>query len=275
MYPSQSSGIRRLYSGGTPSRAVSIADLQARAHRRTPAAIMEYIEGGADREIALNRNRDAYDEMRLVQRVLRPVGQIDIAHDLLGQNSALPIAIAPTGFNGLAWRAGDMALARAAAFHGIPFAQSTVSNALIEDVTRIPGLRHWMQIYVFRDMQNVEALIRRAEAAGSEALVVTVDTAVFGNRTWDKRSYRAGTDLTMTNKLEALRHPAWLYDWIRWPTPGFSNLAEAIPGGRVDVTSAGQWLRGNLDPDLDWDKIDRIRRIWPRRLILKLSLIHI
>lgn len=230
---------------------------------------MEYIEGGSDREIALARNLSAFNDVHLVQRVLRQVGQVDLGYNLLGRRAKLPLAIAPTGFNGLACRDGDLALARAAAVAGIPFAQSTVSNAMLEDVARIPGLRHWMQIYVFRDMQQVEALIRRAEVAGSEALMVTVDTSVFGNRTWDRRSYRVGTDLNLARKLEALRHPGWLRDWVLGATPGFVNLKDVIPGGQIDVTTAGQWLRGNLEPDLDWDKLKWIQRLWPRKLILK------
>ncbi len=130
-----------------------------------------------------------------------------------------------------------------------------------------------MQLYVFRDFAAVEGIVRRARSAGCEALVVTVDTSIFGNRTWDKRSYRKGTTLTLGRKIEALRHPFWLAGWIRNGVPTFANLAEAIPGGKTDVKSAGQWLRANLDAALDWTKLEKIRELWPRKLVLK-GLMH-
>ncbi|MAS03850.1 MAG: alpha-hydroxy-acid oxidizing enzyme [Ahrensia sp.] len=272
--PTEHPSSRRLYRGSDMTRAVAIADLKARFHSRVPAAIVEYVEGGADCEITLHRNRSAYDGLAFVPRVLRHVGSVDAAAALFGKRAMLPLAVAPTGFNGLLWPDGDLALARAASSAGVPFSQSTVSNVLLEDVARVPGLRHWMQLYVFRNMEAVERIVRRCIDADCEALIVTVDTSVFGNRTWDKRSYRLGTDLTLNRKLEALSHAAWMRDWLFRPTPGFANLIEAIPGGKVDVRNAGQWLRANLDPDLDWDKISWLRALWPGKFILK-GIMHV
>lgn len=260
---------RRLYAGRNLNRTISIDDLRARAHRRVPAAVMEYVEGGSDLELTLNRNRAAFQKLLLVQRVLRKVGEIDLNAPLLGRAANAPMAIAPTGFNGLLWPRGDLALATAAVKAGIPFAQSTVSNIRLEEIAKIPNLRHWMQLYVFKNMTAVEQIVKRAELSGAEALIVTADTAIFGNRTWDQRSYSKGTNLTFRRKLEALRHPHWMFEWMTNPIPGFDNLADAIEGGKTDVKTAGQWLRANLDPEFDWDKLRWIRKAWPRKLILK------
>ncbi|TDE36724.1 alpha-hydroxy acid oxidase [Antarcticimicrobium sediminis] len=260
---------RSLYRGRDPARAVDIRDLRAMARRRLPALVFEYLEGGAEEELTLRRNRAAYDDIALMPRILRRVGGATLAGDLLGRPAPLPVAVAPTGFNGLLWPQGDIALARAAAAAGLPFTQSTVSNDPLEAVAALPGLRHWMQLYVFQSQAAVEMLLRRAEAAGSEALVLTVDGSVFGNRGWDKRSYRAGTDPTLARKLEMLRHPRWMLDLMRHGTPRFATLAEALPDGKSDMVSAATWLREQTDPDLDWDRVDWLRRHWPRRLILK------
>lgn len=260
---------RHLYRGRTPARAVEIRDLREMARRRLPALVFEYLEGGAEEEITLRRNRAAYDEIALMPRMLRRIGGTSLGGDLLGRPAPIPMAVAPTGFNGLLWPKGDLALARAAAAAGIPFVQSTVSNAPMEQVAAIPGLRHWMQLYVFQSQQAVEMLVSRAEAAGSEALVLTVDGSVFGNRPWDKRNYRTGTEPTLARKLEMLTHPRWMIDLIRHGQPVFGTLAPMLPEGKGDMVSATGWLRDQMDPDLDWDRVAWLRRIWPRRLILK------
>ncbi|MDK3017056.1 alpha-hydroxy acid oxidase [Pseudodonghicola flavimaris] len=260
---------RRLYRGRNPARAVEIRDLREMARRRLPALVFEYLEGGAEEEITLRRNRTAFDRIGLMPRLLRPVGGTTLAGDLLGAPVPIPMAVAPTGFNALLWPRGDVALARAAAAAGLPFVQSTVSNDPLEQVAAIPGLRHWMQLYVFQDQTAVEMLVSRAEMAGSEALVLTVDGNVFGNRPWDRRNYRTGTEPTLARRLEMLRHPRWMIDLIRHGTPRFGTLAPVLPQGKSDMVSAASWLRDQMDPDLDWDRVAWLRRVWPRRLILK------
>nr|WP_154335990.1 alpha-hydroxy acid oxidase [Paracoccus sp. S-4012] len=243
------------------------------ARARLPQFLFEYIEGGADAELTLARNRAAFDELRWMPRVLRPVGRPDLSGDFLGAPASLPLAVAPTGFNGLMWPQGDLALARAAAAAGLPFVQSAVSNEPLEAVARIPGLRHWQQVYVFRDPAAVERMVARAEAAGSEALVLTVDSNVYSSRPWDRRNYRAGTNPTRANKIEALRHLRWTRDLLRHGLPRFGNLDGLVPEGQTDIVGAATWLREQIDPDLDWDRVSWLRRVWPRRLIVK-GLLH-
>lgn len=260
---------RRFHGGGDPRRALSIAELRHMAERRLPGFVFEYLEGGAEDEVTLRRNRAVFERLQFLPRTLVASGTVDTATAFFGVPAALPLAIAPTGFCGLFAREGDLALARAAAAAGIPFIQSTVSNASLEEVTTVAGLRHWMQVYVFRSRPFMENLIARALAANCEALVVTADATVFGNREWDRRNYRAGTDPTFMNKLETLCHPRWVLDVLARGVPSFGNLLDALPPGRRDLAAAATWSRDEIDPDLDWDRLAWIRSLWPGKLLLK------
>ncbi len=260
---------RSFYRGRNLDRVVSISDLRAIAKRRLPALVFEYLDGGAEEELTLKRNRLAFDEIAFMPRMLRAVGKTSLSGNLLGGPVPIPMAIAPTGLNALFWPHGDMALASAAAAAGIPFTQSLVSNDTLEQVAAIPGLRHWTQLYVYQSQTVVEMILRRAKTAGSEALMVTVDGSVYGNRVWDKRNYSSGIEPTLLRKLEMLRHPRWLWSLIRHGIPRFGTLAEVLPDGKSDIFSAVTWLRNQNDPDLDWDRFDWLRRNWSRKLVLK------
>lgn len=176
------------------------------AARRLPNFCLEYLEGGADDELSLARNRHALDDILLLPRTLVDVSQPTLAVPLFGQDSALPAIIAPTGFNGLLSHEGDRVLAEAARAAGIPFCQSMVSTVALEEIAAT-GVRHWMQIYPFKDRDNLAAVVKRAERAGCEAIVLTTDASVFGNREWDRRNYRAPMKLTARNLLDVALHP--------------------------------------------------------------------
>ncbi|HEY0295764.1 MAG TPA: alpha-hydroxy acid oxidase [Bordetella sp.] len=260
---------RRYYAGGDPAQALSIEELRRMARRRLPAFVFEYLEGGAEDEVTLRRNREVFDQLAFVPRTLQRVCVVDTSVQLLGGRSALPLAIAPTGFNGLMARDGDAALARAAAAAGVPFIQSTVSNATLETVSKVAGLRHWMQLYVFRSREFMERLVGRALEAGCEALVLTSDGSVFGNREWDKRSYRGDMRLTWRKKLEVLGHPHWMAQVLARGIPTFGNLAELLPPEQRRLAAAAKWSREEIDADLDWDRLTWLRALWPRKLLLK------
>jgi (S)-mandelate dehydrogenase len=260
---------RRYYSGSKVERALSIEELRQMAQRRLPGFVFEYLEGGAEDEVTLKRNREVFEQLEFIPRTLVKSSAVDPSTSIFGRRASLPMMIAPTGFCGLFARDGDLCLARAAAAEGIPFIQSTVSNALIEDVAKVPGLRHWMQIYVFRSRAFTEQFVARALAADCEALVITTDATVFGNREWDRRNYAKGTDPTLLNKLDILRHPRWMLDVLAKGVPPFQNLLDFLPPGQQGLSDAATWSRKEVDPDLDWERIAWIRSLWPRKLIVK------
>ena len=260
---------RQYYCGQDLTRAQSIGDLRAMALHRLPRVNAEYLEGGAEDERSLVANRQAFDEIEFQPRVLRDVSHIDLQRTILGATSSLPFAIAPTGFNGLLWHRGDLALARAAAFKGIAFAQSTVSNATIADVAVTPGLRHWFQLYLYAEDPVWERLLQQAATAGCEAIMLTVDSPVLGNREWDRRNYQSGFTPTFSSKLDMLHHCRWMWQVLRHGIPSFPNLEQFVPGQDRSLYAVARWALANQRPQTDWTTVTRIRKAWPGKLILK------
>ncbi|GFM30693.1 alpha-hydroxy acid oxidase [Novosphingobium sp. PY1] len=264
---------RAWYAGGKPDRVQSIADMRARTHRLMPRFVLEYLEGGAGQEASLSRDCDAYAAWRFVPRFLRDVSHRSASGTLLGQESRLPLAIAPTGLNGLYMLGADSALARAAARFGVPFIQSTMSNEPMEDIARIPGLRHWWQLYVFGGEEIWTALTDRAECAGCEALVLTVNAQLFGMREWDRRQRGPMGLPRPLSMLNAARHPRWAISAMRAGMPTFPNVIDFIPKNNRSFFESASWIRSQMPLSLNWDDVARIRDRWKRPLLIK-GLLH-
>lgn len=261
---------RRFYTGRDLSRALTIADLRVRAHRRLPRFALEYLEGGAEEEATLERNLKALAVWHFAPQALRDVAQRDLSTVLFGRRLAMPVLVAPTGLNGVFWAGADRALAEAAAGAGIPFVQSTMSNMAVEEVAKVPGLRHWWQLYVLGDRNVQKALIGRVDRAGCEALVITTDAQIYGNREWSRRlSYSPGR-LTWSTKLDAALHPGWFATTLLpQGMPSFPNIIDFVPEERRGFFDSAFWAREQMDKGLSWDDVARIRDLWPRRLLVK------
>ena len=265
---------RRLYMGNDPRRAHSIEELRAMARRRIPNFCFEYVEGGAEEESTLHRNRDVFADIAFRPRSLVDVSKRDIGIDLFGRRSAAPFMIGPTGFSGLLSREGDIALASAAAEAGIPYILSNASTVALERVVEAAGGRVWMQVYMYRTRDFVAKLAERAQRAQVEALVVTTDSAIYGKREWDLRNYARPLKLDLRNTFDVVAHPRWMMD-VLWPRgmPKFANLGDLLPPGQDSVRGAASALAKELDPSLSWDDIRWLRDRWPGRLIIK-GLMH-
>ena len=261
---------RRYYSGTDAARARNIDELRGLARRRIPNFSFEYLEGGAEDELTLRRNRQVFEEIRFLPRTLADVTLRSQAIDLFGKPSAMPFVIGPTGFNGMLTHQGDLKLARAAARAGIPFTLSNVSNVSLETIAEEAGGRLWMQLYLYRSREFARALIERADRAGYEALVVTTDIPVYGNREWDARNFRRPLKLDLRNLVDTACRWRWLLD-VMVPNgpPGFANLGDLLPPDKNNAKGASETLSKELDPSLSWADIAWIRRLWPRTLIVK------
>lgn len=260
---------RSYYTGRNLARAHTIEDLRRMAHRRLPAFAVEYLEGGAEEEATLVRNLAAFASWRLSPKALVDVSRRDLSVALFGRPMPLPFAIAPTGLNGLFWRKADVLLARAAAQAGVPFIQSTMSNDRMEEVAAVPNLRHWWQLYVFGPREIREALIGRAERAGCEALVVTVDAQFYGDREWEQRRFAHPGRLTTGSILDAALHPRWALTTLSGGMPSFANDINYIPENRRGFFESAFWIRANMDHTLDWAEVARLRKLWPRKFLIK------
>lgn len=240
------------------------------ARRRMPNFAFEYVEGGAEEEVTLHRNRAVFDDIALVPRTLVDVSKRRLDTRLFDKPSALPFLIGPTGFNGFLTHEGDVRLAQAAADAGIPFTLSTVSTVTLEEVAKRAGGRLWMQLYIYRTRAFAQKLVERVERAGFEALVLTVDSSVYGNREWDLRNFRRPMALDPRNKLDVLLHPRWLLDvMIPHGTPRFANVADLFPPGQDSARGASAAIGKELDPSVTWNDVAWLRDLWPRTLIIK------
>jgi (S)-mandelate dehydrogenase len=246
--------------------AINIDDLRTIARRRLPHFVFTYVDGGAEDELTLRGNRQAFARLRFRPRTLVDVSTRDLATRLLGRPSALPVVVGPTGLNGLSWRDGDMELARAAAAASVPFAMSTVSMSLIEDIAREAPGRLWLQAYVFSERRITEAMIGRARDAGFECVMLTSDFPVAGKRERDMRTgLLPHQQFTLATRLDMLMHPRWLAT-VATRRPRFVNVERELGPGRDVNSFVGH---GMFDPSFRWDDIRRFRDLWPRKLLLK------
>ncbi len=251
------------------ARAVSIEDLRRIAKRRLPRTVFEFIDGGAEDELTLADNRAAFERLRVVPRVLVDVSVPDPSTEVLGRASAAPFVIAPMGSCTLAWPGADLAIARAAAAHGIPFALSTMATIGIEQLAQaVPG-RLWFQLYVLRNPEANATLVARADAAGYEALVVTVDLPAGGKR---ERDLRNGITIPLRfsgrHLIEGATHPKWALGMLRGGMPEFVNVRGLLGDESAGITIAAR-VGQNLDATFGFDDLARLRERWPRKLVVK------
>lgn len=251
-------------------RAACIADLRDLARKRLPKAVFDFIDGGAECESTLRRNSADFEAITLVPRALIDVSNRDLSVKLLGRAAALPLAVAPTGLAALAWADADIALARSAQAMGVPFTVSTSASVRLEDIREsVPDGRLWFQVYVYKDRELVRSLVRRAQAAQFEALVLTVDVPVLGQRYRDIRN-RFTVPVRITPRLlwDLARCPRWTAHALMHGVPKMRNLMD---GSQTDASlaSLASLMTRNMDSALDWSGAAWLREIWPGKLILK------
>lgn len=263
--------MRRYYSGSDIHRAQSIAELAAMARRRLPHFAWEYLEGGAEEELTLRRNRQVFADIALLPRTLVPCSATQTQCSLFGRDLPLPMAIGPTGYNAMLYRDADIHLARAATERGLPFTLSTVSTSSLEQVVAsVPEVNLWFQLYCLRDPAVREDLLQRADAVGCKTLLLTSDAVLLGNREWDRRNFVRPRQLNLRNKLDVLRHPRWMAQAL-WPhgLPNLGNIERYLPTEQRTIEGAAQFIGSQMDTGLDWDALARLRERWPHRLLLK------
>ncbi|MCF8477943.1 MAG: alpha-hydroxy-acid oxidizing protein [Pseudolabrys sp.] len=247
----------------------NIEDLRQLARKRVPRAIFEYFDGGSYDEISLRANTEALKAIRFRQRVLVDTSQRSLETTMLGEKTAMPVAIAPTGLTGLMHGDGEILAARAAEAAGIPFTLSTMSICSIEDVRAATQKPFWFQLYVFSDRGFSEEVVARAQAAGCTALFVTVDVPTRGQRHADMRNgLKVPPKLTARNAFDIVTKPRWAASVLMGKRKTFGNIDPYIKG-KGKISKSGAWINDNIDASLSWDDIAWMRKIWPGKLVLK------
>ena len=245
------------------SRCHSIADLRRVAKRRLPRVMFDYMDGAAEDEVALHRNSAAFDVWRLVPRVLVDVAEVEMATEIMGQKSELPLVIAPTGMSRLFHYRGEMAVAPAAARAGLIYSLSSMSSFDIEAVGAATSGPKWFQIYVWKDRSVIREFIHRCREAGYHALCLTVDVPAFGKRERDLRNGMViPPKLTLGSLLDMALHPNWWWKTITTKPMTLANVVGKAGQGLNDVTTLGQYANDQLDPSVTWDDMAWMIEEW-------------
>jgi L-lactate dehydrogenase (cytochrome) len=246
----------------------SIADLRQIAQRRVPRAIFQYVDHGSYDEHTFRRNRSDFEALQFRQRVLIDVKAQSMRRTILGREAAMPLVLAPCGLTGLVHADGEILAAQAAEAFGVPLCLSTVSVCSIEDVRAATTAPFWFQLYVMKDRGYTNALIDRAEAAGCEVLVMTVDIPVSGLRRRDaKNGLAVPPRLTVANLIDIATKPAWAFNVLMGKRKTFGNLAAAMP--HTGVATLSQWIQSQFDASVTWDDLAAIRARWKGKLVVK------
>lgn len=253
-------------------KAYNIADLREIALGRVPKGLFEFIDRGTEDEVSLRNNRAVFERIRFKPRTLVNVSGRSQKVTLFGKEFQMPMGIAPTGTAGLLWYEGEIALARAARAAGIPFALATGSMTAMEKVAAEAGGNLWFQLYLWPDRSLSHKLVERARAAGYEALIVTVDGVVAGNREYNLRNgFTIPFTFTRRNVTDVLRHPRWLMSvltryLVTTGMPRYQNYPTEL---RQKITARPMGRSTLRNDSLNWDDLRAFRKMWPGPLMVK------
>lgn len=251
------------------TRITSIEDLRRVARRKVPKMFFDYVRSGSWTESTIRRNSSDFDDIKFRQRILVDMSNRSLETTMVGQDVKMPVAIAPTGFTGMMHADGEIHAARAAEKFGVPFCLSTMSICSIEDVAEHTVKPFWFQLYVMKDREFMENLIKRAKDANCSALLLTVDLQVLGQRHRDiKNGLSAPPKPTIINILDLIRRPEWCLKMLGTKRRTFRNIVGHAKNVS-DLSSLSAWTSEQFDPKLSWDDVARIKDLWGGKIILK------
>ena len=246
-----------------------IDDLKRIYRRRVPRMFYDYAESGSWTEQTFRENSSDFADIRLRQRIAVDMTGRTVATKMIGQDVAMPVALAPVGLTGMQNADGEIKAARAAEKFGVPFTLSTMSICSIEDVARHTSSPFWFQIYTLNDDAFNTSIINRAKAAGCSALVITVDLQILGQRHKDlKNGLSAPPKLTIPTMLNLATKWAWGLEMLGTRRRFFGNIVGHVEGVS-DPSSLSAWTAEKFDPALNWDKIRKLMDMWGGKVILK------
>ncbi|MGH1331341.1 MAG: alpha-hydroxy acid oxidase [Paracoccaceae bacterium] len=247
----------------------NINDLKVLHRKRTPKMFYDYAESGSWSEQTFRENTSDFEQIRLRQRVAVDMEGRSTASQMIGQDVAMPVALAPVGMTGMQSADGEIKAARAAEKFGVPFTLSTMSICSIEDVAAATEKPFWFQLYVMRDQAFLENIIQRATDAKCSALVLTLDLQILGQRHKDlKNALSVPIRPTLANALDLSTKWRWAYGMARSKQHSFGNIVGHAKGVH-NLGSLFEWTAEQFDPRLDWEKIRAIKKMWGGKLILK------
>ncbi len=255
---------------GSIKNCHNVKDFRRLAKKRLPGPIFHYIDGAADDEITYRRNTESFDDCDLVPNVLSGVDKVDMSTTVMGQKLDMPLYCAPTALQRLFHHEGEIAVAKAAEKHGTMFGISSLGTASIEEISKLVSSPKLFQLYVHKDKGLNDALIERCKEANFEAMAVTVDTAVGGNRERDLYTgFTIPMKLKLSSALSFALHPMWALNYFTKPKWELSNLKDHIKEGTTVMTTIGDYFTKMLDNSLSWKDVELINKKWGREFAIK------
>ena len=251
-------------------KAASIEDLRKMARRRLPGGVFDYIDGGAEDEVAMDRNTRGFRDMEFVPRVLRDMGTVDTTGTILGRDVPFPLILAPTGFTRIAHPPGELAVARAAARAGLPYSLSTMGTRSVEEVAAVSNGSKWFQVYVWRDKGLLKDMILRAREAGFDVLCITVDAAMLGRRERDvRRGFTLPPKMGINILFEGMIRPSWSLRFAFSEPISFANVAGNTNIDGSTAVDLAAFMNEQFDPTLSWEDVEWMRSLWDGPVLVK------
>ena len=255
---------------GSIKNCHNVEDFRRLAKRRLPGPIFHYIDGAADDEITYRRNTESFNKCDLIPNVLSGVDKIDMSTTVMGQKLDMPLYCAPTALQRLFHHDGEVAVAKAAEKHGTLFGISSLGTAGIEEISKLVKTPKLFQLYVHKDKGLNNALIEKCKDSKFDAMAVTVDTAVGGNR---ERDLRTGFTIPMKLNLASIFsfaiHPMWAINYFTKPKWELSNLKDHVSEGTKVMTTIGDYFTKMLDNSLSWKDVEVINKQWGGQFAVK------
>ena len=256
-------------SSGPMEKAYNIDDLRVMARKRLPKVIFDYLDGGADDEVTLERNRSAFLDYSLNSKMLVDVTEVSTATTVLGERISSPLILSSTGANRMFHTDGELAAANAASIAGTIFATASTAMTSLEDVAGAGNGPKWFQLYPWKDRGVMRDHMQRSANAGYRAMMLTIDCATAGNR--ERDFYNGfGFPMKMTPRriLDGVLHPAWAWDYLMTKPMSFPNIESLFSDGD-DTSSIVQWFGTQLDCSFSWEDAEEIRAGWDGPFIIK------
>jgi L-lactate dehydrogenase (cytochrome) len=251
------------------SKVLTIAEMMALAKRRVPKQFFDYADSGAWTESTYRANQDDFARITLNQRVAVNMEGRSLRTTMIGEEVAMPVALAPTGLTGMQNPDGEIKAARAAEAFGVPFTLSTMSICSIEDVAENTSKPFWFQLYVMRDRKFIERLIDRAKAAKCSALVLTMDLQILGQRHKDLRNgMSAPPKFTPKFVFEMARKPGWALGMLGTQRRTFRNIVGHVENAG-DLSKLSVWTNSQFDPTLSWKDLSWVKDRFGGPVIVK------
>ncbi|NLN68389.1 MAG: alpha-hydroxy-acid oxidizing protein [Alcaligenaceae bacterium] len=251
------------------AKITCIEDLRRIAKLKVPKMFYDYCDSGSWTESTYRSNESDFQKIKFRQRVAVNMEGRSLKTKMIGIDTAMPVAIAPTGLTGMQRADGEILAAKAAERFGIPFTLSTMSICSIEDVAAHTSAPFWFQLYVMRDKDYIERLIDRAKAANCSALMLTLDLQVLGQRHKDiKNGLSTPPKPTLVNLMNLALKPEWCWHMLKTKRRTFGNIVGHAKGVG-DMSSLASWTAEQFDPTLSWDDVEWIKKKWGGKLIIK------